>query len=1008
MLGSKICSLNSFDQEMRISSGECPFDKGGYFIINGNEKVIVSQERLIRNKVYVFKKKFKSSFSYSAYCRSHDNHVYNSGQITHLIINKTLDTNMSSIWSGIRFKITSLRTDIPILILLRSLGVNNDKTIVLNICKTVKDQAYNSILYETFNESKNLMDQSKCLEFIGKRIFLSNKKEKINFKNIALDILDKKLLPHMGKNEESRIRKAFFLTFMIKKIIDTALGYSKEDDKDSLKNKRIDLSGSLMTSLFNNVFRRFLKETKSKIIKWVKSSKVLGLEFIIKPNIISSGFHYALATGNWINEGMLDYKTGVSQLLNRMSYLSMISHLSKVNAAFSVSGKVLDIRRVHLSYWGVICPVETPEGQTCGIVKNFSFLCCVSLGTNIGKNILKIFADISKELNYPIDPKYSMKYFYLMYNGKIIAFSKYSILMSKYLLTLKNRLFINYEVSISFSLITSEIEIYTDSGRLKRPVFQLVRGNYIPNKVDYLNLYKIKNYKNKLNYLLTTNISEYLDFQEIENLIIYLSHSTSEKLLLNKGTFMTSKFSISEVSPSVLLGVSSSQIPFIEHNQSPRNSYQSAMGKQAIGINSCAFSTRFDTQINLLEYLQKPIVFSFNKLLLRGQEMPTGLNTILAVLCYTGYNQEDSLLMNESSIERGMFRTMIYKTFYGKESSNKGGVVEKIGMKSTIKSSFPKLDTDGIVRIESRVIGNDVLVGKSLEIADNSSKKTRKFSSDIKYPLNNHGVTDRIFITKNDDGYKSVKIKIRSVRNPIVGDKFSSCHGQKGIVGMTFKENTLPQTIESIIPEIIMNPHAIPSRMTIGHILENLKSKVSCLSGKISDASPFKIANLENILDHLNRFNSNSFGLESMVNPFTGTFFESQVLIGPIYYQRLKHMVVDKFFSRATGPLDVLTRQPVEGRTREGGLRFGEMERDCVISHGAAGFLKERLMDLSDEFRVHICEKSGIICPANLKTQTFWSSIYENTRVCQLFIPYSCKLLIQELLAMCITLRIKC
>ena len=469
----------------------------------------------------------------------------------------------------------------------------------------------------------------------------------------------------------------------------------------------------------------------------------------------------------------------------------------------------------------------------------------------------------------------------------------------------------------------------------------------------------------------------------------------------------------------MILGVCASIIPFPDHNQSPRNTYQSAMGKQAMGVFLTNYQIRMDTMANILYYPQKPLATTRAMEHLRFRELPAGQNAIVAILCYSGYNQEDSVIMNQSAIDRGLFRSLYYRSFQDMEK--KVGVItmeefEKPTRETAIRlkhGTYEKLDVDGLVPPGMRVSGEDIIIGKTAplppdsdELGMRSKLHTKK---DVSTPMKSteSGIIDQVLITTNGEGAKFVKVRVRSTRVPQVGDKFASRHGQKGTIGITYRQEDLPFTCEGITPDIIINPHAIPSRMTIGHLVECLLSKVATLSGQEGDATPFTDLTVKGVSDILFSLGFQSRGLEVMYNGHTGRKLQAQVYLGPTYYQRLKHMVDDKIHSRARGPVQILTRQPVEGRSRDGGLRFGEMERDCMISHGMANFLKERMYDASDAYRLHICDLCGLTAVANLRKGTFECRACRNrSAISQIHIPYAAKLLFQELMSMGIATRL--
>jgi DNA-directed RNA polymerase II subunit RPB2 len=432
-----------------------------------------------------------------------------------------------------------------------------------------------------------------------------------------------------------------------------------------------------------------------------------------------------------------------------------------------------------------------------------------------------------------------------------------------------------------------------------------------------------------------------------------------------------------------------------------------------------------DSLAHLLFYPQRPLVVTQSMEYLKFKDLPAGINAIVAIMCYTGYNQEDSVIMNQSSIDRGLFRTAFFRTYTAEEKREarlKYETIEIPDRQDTMgirNGVYSKLDCDGIISPGTRVSGDDIIIGKTGLIKmqedldddiNNEITTITKRKQDISEAIrpNENGVIESVLLTTDRQGYKIVKVKTRSIRIPQMGDKFASRHGQKGTIGMTYSQEDLPFTVEGINPDIVVNPHAIPSRMTIGHLIECLSSKVSALRGYESDATPFTDVTVDSISNDLHKLGYQKYGNEAVFNGFTGRKIDMLIFFGPTYYQRLKHMVEDKIFSRARGPLQILTRQPTEGRARNGGLRFGEMERDCMISHGAALFLKERLVDVSDKYRIHVCKKCGFMAESDLKSQKFLCRLCNATDmdIAQVYVPYACKLLFQELLAMHIAPRI--
>lgn len=399
------------------------------------------------------------------------------------------------------------------------------------------------------------------------------------------------------------------------------------------------------------------------------------------------------------------------------------------------------------------------------------------------------------------------------------------------------------------------------------------------------------------------------------------------------------------------------------------------MGKQAMGFFLTNYSRRMDTMANILYYPQKPLATTRAMEHLKFRELPAGQNAIVAIACYSGYNQEDSVIMNQSSIDRGLFRSLFFRSYTDQEKRIGINVVEtfeKPFRSDTLRlkhGTYDKLDDDGIIAPGIRVSGEDIVIGKTVPIAPDAQELGQRTQAHVKRdastPLRSteSGIIDQVIMTTSQDGLRYAKVRVRTTKIPQIGDKFASRHGQKGTIGVTYRHEDMPFTVEGITPDIIINPHAIPSRMTIAHLIECLLSKVATLKGREGDATPFTDVTVDGVSALLREHGYQSRGFEIMYNGHTGRKLRAQVFFGPTYYQRLRHMVDDKIHARARGPVQIMTRQPVEGRARDGGLRFGEMERDCMIAHGAAAFLKERLFEVSDAYRVHICEICGLMTP---------------------------------------------
>ncbi|QUC20500.1 DNA-directed RNA polymerase II subunit RPB2 [Ustilaginoidea virens] len=1057
MVKSKICHLSRETEESLFTVNECPYDQGGYFVINGSEKVLIAQERSAANIVQVFKKAQPSPYTYTAEIRS----ALEKG--SRLISSLTLklygkgDSARGGFGQTIHTTLPFVKSDLPIAIVFRALGVVSDEDILNHICYDRKDSQMLEMLRPCIEEAFCVQDREVALDFIGKRgnrdqAGLGREKRV----RVAKDILQKETLPHISQTEGSETRKAFFLGYMVHKLLQCALGRREPDDRDHFGKKRLDLAGPLLAKLFRGIVRRMNNELSNYLRRCVEGNRHFNLAVGIKPGTLSNGLKYSLATGNWGDQKKAMSSTaGVSQVLNRYTFASTLSHLRRTNTPIGRDGKLAKPRQLHNTHWGLVCPAETPEGQACGLVKNLSLMCYVSVGSpsepliefmiNRGMEVVEEY----EPLRYPHATK-------IFVNGVWVGVHQDPKHLVGQVLDTRRKSYLQYEVSLIREIRDQEFKIFSDAGRVMRPVFtvqqeddpetglekgHLVLSKELVNKLAKEQAEPPEDPSEKLGWegLIRAGAVEYLDAEEEETSMICMTPEDLELYRLQKAGVAldddmgddlnrrlktktnptTHMYTHCEIHPSMILGICASIIPFPDHNQSPRNTYQSAMGKQAMGFFLTNYSRRMDTMANILYYPQKPLATTRSMEFLKFRELPAGQNAIVAIACYSGYNQEDSVIMNQSSIDRGLFRSLFFRSYSDQEKKvglNYTEIFEKPFHQSTLRmkhGTYDKLDDDGIVAPGVRVSGEDIIIGKTAPIdQENQDLGTRTSvhqRRDISTPLRSteNGIIDSVILTVNADNVKYVKVRVRTTKIPQIGDKFASRHGQKGTIGVTYRQEDMPFTREGVTPDIIINPHAIPSRMTIAHLIECLLSKVSTLEGMEGDATPFTDVTVDSVSELLRKHGYQSRGFEIMYNGHTGKKLRAQVFFGPTYYQRLRHMVDDKIHARARGPVQIMTRQPVEGRARDGGLRFGEMERDCMIAHGAAAFLKERLFEVSDAFRVHICEICGLMTPiANLSKQSFECRPCKNkTKIAQIHIPYAAKLLFQELQSMNIAAR---
>ena len=1015
MLRSQYCSLHDHTDKELTELGECPYDEGGYFIINGSEKVLIAQEKMSTNHVYVFEKRQPSKYMWVAECRSSPESGARAASSCMARLCHAPGTKDEP--GVISVTIPYIRAEIPLFVVFRALGFVADKDILEHLVYDFEDHEMMQLLRNSIEEAQVIQSQEVALDFIGKRgsAVGVTRPKRIQY---AKEILQKELLPHVGVNEDCETKKAYFLGYIVHRLLLCALGRKKEDDRDHFGNKRMDLSGPLIAMLFRQLFRKVTKDVRLYSQRCIDSGKDIQLTLAVKAKTITSGLKYSLATGNWGAQGAADIRAGVSQVLNRLSFSSTLSHLRRLNSPIGREGKLAKPRQLHNSHWGMVCPAETPEGQAVGLVKNLSLMCLVSVGSPSAP-LLEFLEEWVMENLEEISPSVIVNATKIFVNGVWVGVHRDPADLVRTLRSLRRKLDITIEVGVVHDIALRELRLYTDYGRCIRPLFIVEDNHLVIKKKDIQMLYEKDITGYTWNDLVATGCIEYVDTEEEETTMIAMTIDELVGQRMNStAAGVLHMYTHCEIHPSMILGICASIIPFPDHNQSPRNTYQSAMGKQAMGMYVTNFQIRMDTLAYVLFYPQKPLVTTRAMEHLHFRELPAGVNVIVGIMCYTGYNQEDSVIMNQSSIDRGLFSSIFYRSF--KDEEKKQGSLTKeelerpsrdttLGMRHV---TYDKLDDDGLICPGTRVSGEDIIIGKTSPLPeDDPSAAAKRFNKrDCSTGMKNSetGIIDQVLLTTNDQGLRFVKIRVRSCRTPQVGDKFSSRHGQKGTIGMTYTQEDMPFTCEGIVPDIIVNPHAIPSRMTIGQLVECLMGKVASMMGKEGDATPFTPVTVESISDMLHQCGYQKRGNEVMYNGHTGRKLEAKIFLGPTYYQRLKHMVDDKIHSRGRGPVQILTRQPMEGRSRDGGLRFGEMERDCIISHGAAAFLKERLMDQSDAYRIHVCETCGLIAVANLKNQTFecCKNPSERTKVVQVMLPYACKLLFQELMSMAVAPRL--
>jgi DNA-directed RNA polymerase II subunit RPB2 len=1117
MLKSDICVLKQYKHFNSEQTGECRFDTGGYFIINGSEKTVLGQERAAENRVTCYDvSKNNTKYHWVAEIKS----VPDFKCISPKQINMMVSSKDSGFGKPIHVQLPRVKQPIPLFIVFRALGVLSDKDIckkilldIENKTDTLKDML--NSLQASIIEANKYVTVDDCIKYITSFVMYTpinmdretGAKKKLEF---TMDILNNDLFPHC----QNSTQKIYFLGYMTNKLLHAAFGLAKQDDRDSYLNKRVDLTGPLLNNLFRNYLNKMVKDMEKQIIREINTGSwkstddyeniinLTNIYKIIKSTTIENGIKRALATGDFGIKHTNSNKVGVAQVLNRLTYPSSLSHARRISTPTDKSGKLIPPRKLHNTTWGFCCPAETPEGQSVGLVKNVAYMAHITIYSNSTPLYEYIMPNIIPLDDASLDAKDMFNKVKVFINGSWVGITEKPEKLYTMLKENKYKGIINIYTSIIFDYKLMEIRVCNDAGRLTRPLLRVKDKNILVTKSIVNGL---KNHTLKWEDLLTSSklddsVLEYIDAEEQSLSLI----ATRPKDIIAQSDKIY-HYTHCEIHPSTIFGILASCIPFPEHNQSPRNSYQCldmneyvlmsdgnrkalcdvvvgdevvsfhpetfetsitkvthhyvrktdkkiyklktisgreiiatedhkfmtstgwvqvkdmiegntkigvytqtdenakikeyerikisydineiitkknslfitvssitevenrlisditvesenhsfiagnnflssncAQGKQAMGVYVTNYENRMDKTAYVLNYPTRPLVDTRIMNMIQLNKIPSGTNIIVAIMTHTGYNQEDSLLVNKGSIDRGLFMTTIYHTEKDEDKQKINGDEEIRCKPDATKTkgmkigNYSKVNSRGVIPENTIVENRDVIIAKVTPIKENRNDPTKviKYEDQSKiYRTTEETYIDKNYIDRNGEGYNFAKVKLRTVRKPVIGDKCSSRHGQKGTIGNIIPECDMPFTRAGVKPDLIINPHAIPSRMTIAQLKETVLGKVLLELGLFGDGTSFGEFDVKDICSELLKVGYESNGNELMYNGLTGEQVEYSVFIGPVFYQRLKHMVNDKVHSRAIGPMVNLTRQPAEGRSRDGGLRFGEMERDCFMYH---------------------------------------------------------------------------
>ncbi|KAJ3373466.1 DNA-directed RNA polymerase III core subunit ret1 [Kappamyces sp. JEL0680] len=1033
MLRSSKCVLSSKSPDEIARLGECPLDPGGYFIIRGTEKVILIQEQLSKNRIIVESDR--------------------TGQIG---ANVTSSTHEKKSKTGVVFakngktllKHNSLNAEIPICVVMKALGIESDREIAELVCG--HDPEYLDLFAPSMEEcaTMKIFTQKQALDYIGAKVRVTQRGSragiKPNWGEEAKELLASTVLAHVPVEVDSRgipnfRPKAIYVAVMVRRTIQAVKEGGIVDDRDFVGNKRLELAGQLLSLLFEDLFKSWTASIKRAIDAQLKKANrttqydaataVSGTS-----KFITDGLFRAISTGNWNVKRFKMERAGVTQVLSRLSYVSALGMLTRISSQFEKTRKVSGPRALQTSQWGMLCPSDTPEGEACGLIKNLALMTHITTDSedSVLRNLTFVLGVEDVNLVSGHDLYASNDTYLVFLNGVLLGVHRQAAKFVGDLRKLRRAGRIDPLVSVYRTTTNQTINISSDGGRVCRPLIIVEQGTPLMEDEDIRSLmHGIK----KFDDFVAEGKIEYLDTNEETDSFIAIKETDIKYATLeivdglpveDIGNPNTTHL---EIAPFTILGAVAGLIPYPHHNQSPRNTYQCAMGKQAIGAIAYNQMTRIDTLLYTMTYPMHPMVRTRTIEMIGYDKLPAGQNAVVAVMSYSGYDIEDALVLNKASVDRGFGRCHVMRKFSTMIKSYPNQTFDRladppVGPDGTIEHRYAALDHDGIAAVGTRISSGQILINKQsptetsqrppgvASASGNIDPTTIPFkNAPMTYKYPGDAVIDQVVMTTNEEDQTMIKVLVRQTRRPELGDKFSSRHGQKGVCGIIVNQEDLPFSDDGVVPDIIMNPHGFPSRMTVGKMIELLAGKAGVLAGEVQYGTVCKMAlTLQAFggsqVEDMSRIlidNGYSYcGKDYLTSGITGEPLSAYIFFGPIYYQKLKHMVMDKMHARSRGPRATLTRQPTEGRSRDGGLRVGEMERDCLIGHGTSSLLIERLLLSSDAYDVQCCSKCGIVGAWH----GFCTFCQSREHVVTVKLPYACKLLFQEMMSMNIVPRV--
>jgi DNA-directed RNA polymerase III subunit RPC2 len=909
-----------------------------------------------------------------------------------------------------------LQEAVPIVIVLKAMGIQSDHEILLLVAGT--DSTYQDEFSVNFEEAARLgiYSQQQALEWIGARYKMGVKKTFSGFKMArnyvqdGLEALGNIIIAHVPVVGLDFRPKALYVCFMVRRVLMAMHDPKLVDDRDYVGNKRLELAGQLLSLLFEDLFKKFNSDLKMNIDKVLKKPNRTA-EFDAwhhmqsQGNSITMGMNRAISTGNWNLKRFKMERAGVTHVLSRLSYISALGMMTRISSQFEKTRKVSGPRALQPSQFGMLCPSDTPEGEACGLVKNLALMTHIT--TNDQEDpVRKLVFLLGAQNIVSMSGKeiYNAGAYVIFINGTPLALTRQPKAFLDAFRKFRRMGRISEFVSIHINHHTNAVHIATDEGRICRPLIIVENQK---SKVTTHFLEELRKGTMDFDDFLYCGLVEYVDVNE--------ENDSNIALYMNEINETTTHL---EIEPFTILGAVAGLIPYPHHNQSPRNTYQCAMGKQAIGAIAYNQFSRIDTLLYLMVYPQQPMVKTRTIELIHYDKLPAGQNATVAVMSYSGYDIEDALVLNKASCDRGFGRCQVFRKYATQFRRYANRSMERIGNQTKAKNEKTGqmevvarerlTDYDGLARVGDKMRRDDAYILKETPVNTASTGIGSDYGSadynkaHMFYKLPDPSYIDKVMLSQTENDNMVIKVQARQTRRPELGDKFSSRHGQKGVVGIIAEQEDLPFSDSGIVPDIIMNPHGFPSRMTVGKMLELIAGKAGVLNGTLEYGTAFGGSSVEAMGNLLISHGFSYSGKDPLTSGITGESLPAYIFMGPIYYQKLKHMVQDKLHSRSRGPRAILTRQPTEGRSRDGGLRLGEMERDCLIAYGASQLLLERLMLSSDVHNVDICETCGLMGYHG------WCQTCKSTKgVTTMKMPYAAKLLVQELLSMNVLVRLK-